>query len=142
MSWSYDPTLATDLDKVRFEIQDTDTSDQLFANEEINALLAVGGGTGVLAVALTLAKKLLLKYARQVDTTVGRVSESASQRYTAMKDLVSRLEADQMLCMPSFGGTEHAKNDALDADTTLVQPWTTREGDTNKSDRGTFGGGG
>lgn len=142
MTWSYDPTLATDLAKVRFEIQDTDTNDQLFSDEEITALLAQGGGTPYLTVALNLAKKLLLKYARQVDTTVGRVSESASQRYQAMKELVDRLEADQLLVQPLFGGTMNTKNEQLDADTGVVQPWTKRESETNTSDKGSFGGGG
>lgn len=142
MTWSYDPSLSTDKDKVRFEIQDTETSDQLFADEEINALLAAGGGTPYKAVSLELARKLLMRYTRFVDTSVGRVDESASQRYQALKDLVDRLEAEQLLVAPLFGGTENAKNTVADADSSMVQPWTKRESESDVGDGGTFGGGG
>ncbi len=140
MTWTYDPTLATDRDKVRFGIQDTEEGDPLFADEEIAATMTAV--TSVDNTILSLAKKLLLKYARQVDTSVGRVSESASQRYAAMKEIVSRLEGELTLAMPEFGGVSNSENDALDQDTDLVQQWETREGTTNLGSRSTFGGGG
>lgn len=140
MTWTYDPTLATDLDSVRFEIQDTDTSDQLFSNEEVTAVLTAEGS--VSAATLKLAKKLMMKFARMVDTSVGRVSESASQRYAAYKEIVAKLEVDDAAhAMPLFGGTEISKNDALDADADLVQPREKFGGDDNLGDRNTFGGG-
>ncbi len=139
MSWSYDPTLSTDKDKVRFEIQDTESSDQLFSDEEIAATLTAQGG--VMSASLKLANLLLMKWVRFVDTTVGRVSESASQRVTNLKDIIARLENNLSLAQPEFGGIDHDKNDALDQDDSLVQSWETREGMTNLADRNTFGGG-
>jgi hypothetical protein len=140
VTWTYDPTLATDLDKVRFEIQDTETSDQLFSNEEITATLTATGG--VAATSLKLVKKLMLKFARMVDTQVGRVKESASQRYAAYKDIADKLEAEAAAyCIPSFGGTSIAANDALDADTSLVQPENKVGDNQNWEDVSTFGGG-
>lgn len=142
MSWTYDPTLATDRDKVRFEIQDTEQSDQLFSDEEIAATLSANGSS-VLGTTLALAKKLLFRFARLVDTTVGRVSESASQRFAAYKDLVARLEADGAnLAGPAFGGTEVSKNDALNSDTGVVQPWEKRDETDDTHNVATFGGGG
>ncbi len=140
MTWSYDPTLASDRDKVRFEIQDTETSDQLFSDEEIDARLAVA--SSINATVIDLAKRLMLRFARLVDTTVGKVSESASQRYQAYKDIVDKLERDDAAhCMPIFGGTTVANNEALDQNTALVQPKEKIDGDTNLGDAATFGGG-
>lgn len=140
MTWSYDPTLAADRDKVRFEIQDTETSDQLFSNEEIDARLSACGT--VSATALDLARKLMIKFARLVDTTVGKVSRSASQRFEAYKQIVYELEKlDAALAMPLFGGVNVAKNDALDSDTSVVQPLE-KVGDTDDlGSTATFGGG-
>lgn len=140
MTWTYDPMLATDLDRVRFEIQDTETSDQLFSNEEITATLTTTGS--VSASTLKLVKKLMMKFARLVDTQVGRVKEAASQRYAAYKEIADKLEAESaMYCLPSFGGTEHAVNDALDADTSLVQPENKIGDNQNNGEVSTFGGG-
>ncbi len=141
MSWTYNQNLSSDLDKVRFEIQDTDTADQLFSNEEINATLTLQGSVG--GAVLKLAKKLMVKFARFVDTSVGRVSESASQRYAAYKEIVDRFEQEEAaLCMPSFGGTVISNNEALDSDPTLVQPETKVGGTDNTRNVSTFGGGG
>ncbi len=140
MTWTYDPSLSTSLAVVRFEIQDTEITDQLFSDEEINATLT-SNASGIPQTVLVLVKKLMIRFARLVDTTVGRVSEANNQRYQAYKDLAYRLEA-QTLCLPSFGGTEVVKNEALDADTSLEQPQT-RVGDTdNVRNVSTFGGGG
>lgn len=140
MTWTYDNTLAASRDQVRFEIQDTDTNDQLFSDEEIDARLAVL--VTVPATALDLAKKLLLKFARLVDVTVGKVSESNSQRYQAYKDIVARLEADNAAyAIPSFGGVNVAANEALDDSTDLVQPGAKRGDMDDVADVNGFGGG-
>lgn len=140
MTWTYDTSLATNRDKVRFEIQDTDTSDQLFSDEEIAAVLTAEGS--VAASVLRLSKKLMVKFARIVDTSVGRVSESANQRYQAYKEIVARLDAEQaMYATPSFGGVNVSANDTLDADTTLVQPTNKRDDMDNLGDVALFGGG-
>jgi hypothetical protein len=141
VTWTYDSTLASNRDIVRFEIQDTDTNDQLFANEEIDAVLTAEGS--VAPTVLRLSKKLMMKFARLVDTSVGRVSESASQRYQAYKEIVERLENElgAAYCMPSFGGVEVSANESLDEDDDLVQPKNKIDGESNLADRNTFGGG-
>jgi hypothetical protein len=96
----------------------------------------------VQATALDLARKLMFKFVRLVDTSVGKVSESASQRFQAYKELVAVLEQQQTaLCMPLFGGTTVSKNDALDANEDLVQPQEKIDGLSNNGDTNTFGGG-
>lgn len=140
MSWSYNPDLTSNLDLVRFEIQDTEATDPLFSNEEINAVLTQQGNL-VSPTVLIFVNKLVMKFARLVDTTVGRVSEANNQRYQAYKELRDRLSAE-VLCLPSFGGTEVAKNEALDADTSLEQPQTSIGDMDNIRNVSTFGGGG
>ncbi|MCC6808699.1 MAG: hypothetical protein IT381_14840 [Deltaproteobacteria bacterium] len=140
MTWTYTNTLLTDRDKIRFEIQDTDTNDQLFSDEEIAARLTALGS--VSATVLDLAKKLLMKFARLVDVTVGKVSESNSQRYQAYKDIVARLEAEgAAYALPSFGGVNVDANETLDEDETLVQPGAKRGDIDNVADGNGFGGG-
>lgn len=143
MTWSYDPTLATTRDKVRFEIQDTESLDPLFSNEEIDAKITLIG-ENVTAVALDLARKLMMKFARLVDVTVGKVSEANSQRFQAYKAIVDKLAADATaLCIPSFGGVNVSANEALDADTSLVQPSPGAKRDEldSISDGSSYGGG-
>ncbi len=140
MTWTYTNTLASDRDKVRFELQDTEESDQLFADEEIDARLTSLGS--IPATVLDLAKRLMMKFARLVDISVGKVSESNSQRFQAYKSLVEKLEADNAAyCMPSFGGTSVSANETLDADESLVQPGAKRGDMDNIGDGLTFGGG-
>ncbi len=44
MSWSYDITLGSAKDRIRFLIGDTDEAEALFSDEEIDAVLAQSGG--------------------------------------------------------------------------------------------------
>jgi len=41
MTWSYDDSLPTDRDKVRFRIGDTDSEEELLSNETLDALLVI-----------------------------------------------------------------------------------------------------
>ena len=140
MTWTYDNTLATDRDKVRFGVQDTESTDPLFADEEIDARLSALGS--VQATILDLAKKLMIKFARLVDVSVGKVSESNSQRFAAYKELVSQLEADNAAyAVPSFGGVNVSDNEALDGDDGLVQPGAKRGDTDDVANVNGFGGG-
>jgi hypothetical protein len=122
MTWTYSGSPTVDSrDEVRFLIQDTDTTDQLFSDEEIDYVMSVNG-TGT-AAALSLARRLLTKFARFVDTSVGAVSESASQRVAQYQALIGDLElAMSASCLPSFGGVDVAANLGADQDTSQVQP--------------------
>lgn len=122
MTWTYSgaPTLDS-RDEVRFLIQDTDTNDQLFSDEEIDYVMTVNG-VGVSA-ALSLARRLLTKFARFVDSSVGAVSESASQRVAQYQAIIGDLELSlSASAIPTFGGVNVASNLTADQDTSQVQP--------------------
>lgn len=122
MSWTYSGNPASsDNDKVRFLVGDTDETDQLVQDEEIAYALTTQP-TAELAAAL-VAEAIAAKFARQVDSTVGRVSESASQRAMAFRERAKELRSNiALLARPSFGGLSQAEKERLDSDTDAVQP--------------------
>ncbi len=94
MTWSYDPTLPTDKDKVRLKIADTVEADPLFQDEEITAVLAVEGT--VLKAAIALARGLVSRYSRvggtiKADDVSVDVSYLYKQSRTLLEDLLSEL---------------------------------------------------
>lgn len=90
MTWSYsgDPA-ASDLDTVRFHLQDTDSDDQLMPDEEIQFVIDQWQPvTGSLVFAAAVcANKLAAKFAREVAVSGDGVSvgvEALQQKYTQM----------------------------------------------------------
>jgi hypothetical protein len=69
MAATFNATLASDLDKVRQRLGDTDTNDAQFEDETIMAMLDEPG-MNYLTVAAQLARDLSARYARKVDTDV------------------------------------------------------------------------
>lgn len=63
MSFSYDNNLTTPLDRIRFEIQDTDADDFDFSDEEIGASYTVNNER-IYKTARNLLQKLWIKYAK------------------------------------------------------------------------------
>lgn len=122
MTWTYggDPS-ANDKDAVRFLSGDTDTTDQLVTDEEIAWLLTEN--PNVYSAAAESCRAIASKYARYADKTVGRISESASQKADAYEARADSLdEKASMNCVPSFGGLSISEKEALDEDTDAVQP--------------------
>lgn len=97
MSWSYsgDPSSST-LDAVRFEIGDTDTTDQLMQDAEINFIYAAEGN--IKAAAARCCKILWTKFAQQTDKFMGPLRLYYSQRAIAFKDLYKQLHAEAIGC--------------------------------------------
>ncbi|MBW2084440.1 MAG: hypothetical protein JRI54_00190 [Deltaproteobacteria bacterium] len=90
MTWSYDSSLSTDKDKVRFHIGDTDETDQLLQDEEITYLLTET--TNVLLAASRAAKAITAKFSRQADKAVGDLRISLSQKAKTYMALATDLE--------------------------------------------------
>lgn len=91
MSFTYN---AADLDtsdlyQVRFKIGDTDSSDALLQDEEINYLLAEY--VSVKKASIQCCLNLAAKFARQVDYKLGPHSVSASKRATHFRQLAQDL---------------------------------------------------
>lgn len=102
MSWSYsgNPT-ASDKDKIRFLIGDTDQTDQLLQDEEITYLLSET--TNVLLAASRAARAIAAKFSRQADKAVGDLRVSLSQKAQAYMALAADLERRaEPVPVPSF----------------------------------------
>jgi hypothetical protein len=123
--WTYDPTLPTPKDQVRFLMGDTIAEDPQMQDEEIDALLtATGGAVGTAAV--VGVRSLAAKYSRQADYWVGDLKLLASQRAQAYLRLGGQLaEMGESLLtisrvhqIPFAGGISVSQKEllALDAD--------------------------
>lgn len=124
MSFSYDAELPTSLDRVRFTIGDTISTDPQLQNEEIQAMLDEHGDV-VRATAIACVDALIARYARYVDKWVGDLKILASQRYRQYKELRERLlmAVDNVALsgVPTAGGVYVAEKEQARNNTQLVQ---------------------
>jgi hypothetical protein len=90
MSWNYSGDPAdSDLDAVRFYVQDTDTLDQLISDEEIEFLIAqwVPVYGSLIMVASMAAEAIAAKFAREVSYSADGVSigvQELQQKFDAL----------------------------------------------------------
>lgn len=91
MTWTYsgDPASVA-RDAVRFLIGDTDTTDQQVNDAEI--AFALTQNSNQYEAAMICVAALVAKYARQVDSQIESISESASQRVTQYNALMATLK--------------------------------------------------
>lgn len=96
-SYSGDPTTSP-LDEIRFLLQDVDTTDQLFSNEEILYYIAkmtdVNGST--FKTAANLAETAAARFAREVSISSDGTSISAEQLQQKYEELAVRLRAQSV----------------------------------------------
>lgn len=90
MTWTYsgDPSDST-RDAVRFLIGDTDTTDQLISNEEIDYMLTEHGT--VSRAASESARSIAAKFARLMNRSIGGLSADFSQKYQHYMELAESL---------------------------------------------------
>ena len=91
---AYDPTLSTDVDKVRLLIGDTGAT-QLFPDTTISAMLTLAGGS-VYLTAAALCDALAAQYAGKVDIVVDGLSVSQSQKSEAYAARAAQLRRDAL----------------------------------------------
>lgn len=123
MSWSYQDTMPTDKDKVRFYIGDTVSTDQLLSDQEI--LFAITEAGNVRLAASLCASKKAAEWARLADLKEGQLSISYSQRSKQMLAIAEALQDVATLIdppIPFAGGVYVADKETLEADETIVQP--------------------
>lgn len=90
MTWTYSSTaLSTDLAKVRLQIGDTDTNDQLMTDEEINRYLDVE--TNLTLAAAKCCEALEAKYARQFSFGADGANYNLDQKMKHFGDLAIKL---------------------------------------------------
>ena len=107
---------------VRLLTGDTVSTDALLQDSEVDYFLSLYGNSPYPAAAAA-CDAISSKYARQADTTNGRLSVKASQRSEAYAKKAKELRRDTLLAADVFAGglTITGKNDLAD-DTDAVQP--------------------
>lgn len=92
MTWSYsgDPSTST-LDMIRFKLGDVRADDPKISNEEIQAIITLEGEDKAV---VTCAKFLMMKYAGDIDYSIGKESVKASDLYKHYKELYEKLSSD------------------------------------------------
>lgn len=144
MSWTYSSTLATDLDRVRFLVGDTDTDDKQVQDGEINYIVGLLGS--VYGAAAAICEALAAKYARKCDKSVGDLSLSMSQKSTAYRAMAASLRSQgSVLCTPTAGGISISDKESEESDSDRVTPVFARgqfenAGTTNNSEFASFSG--
>lgn len=120
MTWSYsgDPS-SSNKDAVRFIIGDTNTTDQLLSDEEINWLLTQYGSPIKTAYHACLA--IAGKFARLVSQEAGRIKVKAESKYLQYKQLADELRANEKsgfgkILTAYAGGISNSDIAARDAD--------------------------
>ncbi len=123
MAWTYsgDPS-QDDKDQVRFLIQDTNTKDQLFQDDEIRFLITLEGNA--LKAATKAAQTLAMKFARFCDESVGQVRVTFSQKSKQYRDLAKDLKKHAAIknACPFMGALTESQKDIQEEDRDLVQP--------------------
>ena len=125
MTWTFDPALPTDKDRVRFYIGDTDTTDQQVQDETIEATL-VDYSNPLLAAAV-ICRSLAAQYGREVTYKAGDVSENSSDLAKFYLELAKELDPAGItkglaLAEISIGGLSLAEKETLDTNSDAVQP--------------------
>lgn len=124
MTFSYDPTLADAVSRVRFRLGDTSESDppHLLEDEEISAVLALEGNVELHA-AEKLCQRLLAKIARDVNTGGAGLNTTREQKTTHYQDVLAEIRAELATQgAPIFTGNSKEHFDAVrdDDDTRYV----------------------
>lgn len=104
MSWTYDVTQLTTstLMQIRLEIGDTDSTDPLMQDEEIN--YAIGVESSTQAAAAKCCEALARKFARLADITLGPSKVAMSQRFEQYQTLAKQLRKDATSMNAPTGG--------------------------------------
>jgi hypothetical protein len=132
MTWSYsgDPDSSA-LDAVRFLVGDTDTNDQLLANEEISWVNAQVSGSGTSTDALyTVAHRCMItiasKFSRLADQAVGDMrvdmSQKAENARKQAKELKVMAQSEGGAPTPYAGGITITDKEIDQDNTNLVRP--------------------
>jgi hypothetical protein len=129
-TYTYDNTLSTDKDKVRFYLGDTDVTNtelRKVTNEEILAILAIYPNP--IKTAIVIAESLSARYSAYSDESVGDISVSYGQVAKNYQDLAARL--GMRLTTESggivAGGLSQSAKDALAENSDAVSPAFTKE---------------
>ena len=128
MAWNYSGNPSdSDLDQVRFLVGDTDSTDPLVLDEEID--FAISNQSTLPLAAAQVLRALATKFSRQASWKVGDVAATnVAAVAKAFKERADELDPDGItlgdakLAAPKFGGLTYSEKDTYDSDTDAVQP--------------------
>ena len=112
MVWSYDDSLPTARDKVRFRIGDIDTDRQLLQNETIDALLTEYND-GVLRTSVVAVRSILAQLARDIDRSVLGISGSIDQATEHFRALLAELVGEMNTAGGIYPGVLSVANERI-----------------------------
>lgn len=129
-TYTYSGDFATQRDKVRVEIGDTQfspTNTLVLADEEIAYAGTVEGND--VSVAARCCEFMAAKFSQKADITEGKLSLKLSQRAKALTEKAVRLRALAAAtgALPSVGGESVSEKNTNDLDTDRVPPAFWRE---------------
>lgn len=108
-------------DYIRFLIGDTNMSNVMVSDEEINAMIATY--PNLYKAASMVCNAIAAKFSRESSISIGSVSKDCSKKAEAYRIMSDELASQSRLyVLPSFGGLTHAQKDSLDQNTSYVQP--------------------
>lgn len=122
MAATYDPALDTDLDKVRFFIQDTNTDNAMFQDEEISAMLGIYGTYK--ATAINCCEVLAARFAGEAESKkIGNLTITFGDKAAKYAALAKTLR-NQMtkFVLPYLGGQSRSDKAINEGDADNVQP--------------------
>ena len=117
MSFSFNESLTSDLDKVRLRIGDTDSEEVLLSNETITALLTIRND--VILASIDCVEAILGKFAREIDRQALGLGGPRSQKTTHYQALLKELRAEAARGSTGvfFGGGSIAEKESIREDT-------------------------
>lgn len=122
MSWTYDPSdMSSALNRVRLRMGDVIEDDPQMQDEEIQLFIDVSSTDADAAYAALTA--LAARYARESDKWVGDLKILKSQKFRAIKDLLTEMEGTtRFIGIPSAGGIRYSQKEEIEGDTDMVTP--------------------
>lgn len=136
MTWTFDVTnLAGDVAQVRTRVGDTDTTDQLITDEEIQFFVDQEPNGDVTLAAAAVADAIAAKFARKASFSTGDMSVGA-ERFKYYKELAQQLRDQPALDAAHratiyVGGRIRSEKDTLADNSSLEQPSFSRGMDDN-----------
>jgi len=130
VSHTYNPNLVADTHKVRFRLQDTDSSKSKVQDEEVLAMLGQVGGSGwptALRAAARIARSLHVRYG--MIASVSALGTSVAYKDRSYLELAKELEQEAeglstgAVAMPFIGGISKDQKLQTGLDADRVEPF-------------------
>lgn len=124
MTWTYDPDVTEDRDKIRFFLQDTDDNDQLITDEEI-AFTLTEYGDNIYRAAAVISRSIALQLGRRPSVRLAQAGLDADEQYQHYMAIAKEMESKALSRGATgvfAGGISKADKETREADTDRVAP--------------------